>query len=127
MAVRDDLQAARMLLEAQRWPDGVPVCPHCGAKGRSFRLSGKPDSDSPARAGLWKCGHCRKQFTVTVGTIFHGSRIPLDKWLLAIRMLCDTQDGLSARELHRRLGIGYRPARLMLERIRHAASQIPLR
>jgi len=69
--------AARKHLEAIRWPDG-PICPHCGCVDNSHRIKGKS-----ARPGLWFCADCRKQYTVTVGTLFERSKIPLHKWLLA--------------------------------------------
>ena len=63
------------------WPEG-PVCPKCGATDRIYELKGKT-----ARPGLRKCGHCRKQFTVTVGTIFERSHVPLHKWVLANHLM----------------------------------------
>src|SRR5258707_15878968 len=76
-----DEDAAREYLEAIRWPDG-PICPHCGCIGRASRLEGKSH-----RKGLLFCGDCRKQFSVTVGTIFERSKIKLSKWILATHLL----------------------------------------
>ncbi|HTB93930.1 MAG TPA: transposase, partial [Candidatus Sulfotelmatobacter sp.] len=64
-------ESARAFLEAQRWPDGKPACPKCGEIGRAYRLppvagKAKKDGTIAYRKGLWKCGACRKQFTVTV-------------------------------------------------------------
>src|SRR5690606_36475065 len=72
-----DEDKAREHLETLRWPNG-PVCPHCGGEG------GYP-IQTARRAGLYKCKkkECRKQFTVTVGTVFERSKIPLTKWLMA--------------------------------------------
>jgi transposase-like protein len=78
---------AREFLEKKRWPEG-PVCPHCGLIGEAYQLTPKPTSKSGVRKGVWKCKSCRKQFTVTVGTIFSDSHIPLHKWLMAIHLMC---------------------------------------
>src|SRR6266404_5579713 len=75
-----DEDSARELLETQRWPNG-PVCPHCEAT-KPYKLTPKATSKRPGRKGLYKCRACRKQFTVTVGTVFEDSRIPISKWLL---------------------------------------------
>ena len=64
-----DEDSARAFLEGQRWPDGQAACPHCGEIGRSYRLEPKEGAKTHVRKGVWKCGACRKQFTVTVGTI----------------------------------------------------------
>jgi transposase-like protein len=75
---------------------------------------------------VWKCKPCLKQFTVTVGTIFENSRIPLSKWLLAIHLLCSSKKGMSAHQLHRNLGVTYKSAWFMAHRIRFAMGQPPL-
>src|SRR5438876_8079398 len=111
----DSLKAAEYL-EAIRWPDG-PVCPHCGESER------KPYRIKHKTRRLWKCAACRKQFTVTVGTIFEGSHIPLNKWLLAFYLLCSSKKGMSAHQLHRMLGITYKSAWFMAHRIRYAMTQ----
>jgi transposase-like protein len=80
-----DGQAACRFVEAHLWPDG-PVCPHCGATDRIYELKGKS-----TRFGTRKCGHCRKLFTVTVGTVFESSHIPLHKWLVALYLLCSSK------------------------------------
>ncbi len=120
-----DEDTARELIERHRWPDG-PVCPHCGSK-EAYRLAGKPDSKRPVRKGVLKCKACRRQFTVTVGTIFEGSHIPLTVWLQAIALLCSSKKGISAHQLHRMLGITYKSAWFMAHRIRYGMMQEPLR
>ena len=75
-----DEDAARALLEDMRW-QGNPTCPHCGGL-EPYTLTAKATSKKPGRKGLYKCKACRKQFTVTVGTVFEDSRIPISKWLL---------------------------------------------
>src|SRR5258706_3395888 len=110
----NDVYAARAYLEAIRWPEG-PVCPHCGETERRYALKGKSH-----RAGLWKCGSCRKQYSVTVGTVFERSKIPLHKWLLATALLCASKKGISSHQLHRTLGVTYKTAWFMSHRIREA-------
>ncbi len=104
---------AREYLEALHWPHG-PVCPHCGSKDAT-RLEGKAH-----RAGVVQCNHCRQQFTVTVGTVFERSKVPLNKWLLATHLMCASKKGMSAHQLHRMLGVTYKTAWFMAHRIREA-------
>lgn len=121
-----DEDKAREFLEKLRWPDG-PVCPHCGEVNNAYRLEPKKSKkDTHVRKGVWKCGGCRKQFTVTVGTIFADSHIPLSKWLLAYHLLCASKKGMSAHQLHRMLKVTYRSAWFMAHRIRYTMSQEPL-
>jgi transposase-like protein len=111
-----DSHKAAEYLESLRWPNG-PVCPHCGESERKhYHLPHKTRR-------LWKCATCRKQFTVTVGTIFEGSHIPLNKWLLAFYLLCSSKKGMSAHQLHRMLGVTYKSAWFMAHRIRFAMEQ----
>lgn len=107
-----DEAKAREFLEALHWPSG-PVCPHCGETKRVSRLTAKT-----ARPGLHMCNACRLQFTVTIGTIFEDSKIPLHKWLYAFRRMNSAKKGVSAHELHRSLGITYKTAWFMAHRIR---------
>lgn len=104
-----DEDKAREFLEKQRWPEG-PVCPHCGLVDEAYRLKPTANGKSHVRKGVWKCSGCRKEFTVTVGTIFEDSHIPLHKWLLAYHLLCASKKGMSAHQLHRMLGITYKSA-----------------
>lgn len=118
--------AAREFIEKLRWPDG-PVCPHCGELNNAYRLEPKPSKKGThGRKGLWKCAGCREQFTVTIGTIFEDSHIPLNKWLLAYHLLCASKKGMSAHQLHRMLKVTYRSAWFMAHRIRYTMSQEPL-
>jgi transposase-like protein len=117
-------EQAREMIESIRWPDG-PNCPHCEST-EAYKLTPKPDSKRPVRPGVYKCKACKKQFTVTVGTIFEGSRIPLNKWLMAIYLMCASKKGISAHQLHRQLGITYKSAWFMCHRIRYAMTQEPL-
>ena len=121
-----DEDKAREFLEKLRWPDGV-VCPHCGLVGEAYKLAPQPSKkNTHVRKGVWKCGGCREQFTVTVGTIFEDSHIPLSKWLLAYHLLCASKKGMSAHQLHRMLKVTYRSAWFMAHRIRYTMSQEPL-
>jgi transposase-like protein len=123
-----DNNKARTLLESLLWPDG-PVCPHCKNDGKAksiYTITPKAKSDRPARKGLYKCGACRKQFTVTVGTIFEDSHIPISKWLMAIFILCSSKKGMSSHQLHRMLGVTYKTAWFMTHRIRYAMGKGPL-
>jgi transposase-like protein len=114
--------AARDLLESLRWPDG-PVCPHCGEINNATRIKPRPTSKKPARKGLLQCRGCREQFTVTVGSVFEDSHIPLHRWLLAAYLLCTSKKGMSAHQIHRMTGISYKTVWFMLHRLRFAMSQ----
>lgn len=105
---------ARQYLESLRWPRGA-VCPHCGSNEAHYALKGEAH-----RPGLWKCKDCREQFSVTVGTVFERSKIPLTKWLMAVHLLCSSKKGMSSHQLHRTLGVTYKTAWFMSHRIREA-------
>ena len=109
-----DADAAREHLEATRWPHGA-ICPHCGIVGEATKLQGKA-----ARPGVWQCNACREQFSVTVGTVFEKSKVPLNKWLLATYLMSSSKKGVSAHQLHRTLGVTYKTAWFMAHRIREA-------
>jgi transposase-like protein len=120
-----DEAAAFKELESILWPNG-PVCPHCGNADRIYALQGvrsKPSKKSPEgveRHGLKKCGSCKKQFTVRVGTIFEDSHAPLHKWLQAVHLMCSSKKGISSHQLHRVLEVQYNTAWFMSHRIRKA-------
>jgi transposase-like protein len=125
-----DEEEAYKLLERIRWPDG-PVCPHCGTIDSAYYLEPR-DGPRKTRTGkqtfrrVWKCADCRQQFSVTVGTIFEDSKIPLAKWLMAIHLMCAGKNGVAALELKRTLGISYKSAWFMCHRIRKAMEREPL-
>jgi hypothetical protein len=107
-------------LEKQRWPDGV-TCAVCGCD-RISRITRKAKSKN-VRKNLYQCLEptCKQQFSVTSGTIFHDSRIPLTKWFAAIHLLMEAKKGMSAMQLQRTLGLGsYETAWHMCHRIRQA-------
>jgi transposase-like protein len=102
-------EACAVYLMDLRWPDGF-VCPVCrGSKGW------------PTARGTIFCTACRRQTSVTAGTILHNTRVPLQGWLLAMWLVCTQKTGLSAAGLQRELGLGsYRTAWLMLQKLRQA-------
>ena len=114
-------------LESLVWPSG-PVCPHCGNadENRIYVLDGvrsKPSKKNPegvVRHGLKKCGECRKQFTVKVGTVFEHGRIPLYKFLQAAYLMASSKKGISAHQMHRVLEVTYKTAWFLCHRIREA-------
>ena len=114
-----DEDKAREYLEFLRWGNAGPVCPRCGGDS-PYRLTAKADSKTPGRRGLLKCRACRKQFTVTVGTVFEDSHVKLTKWIQAIYLIGASKKGISAHQLHRMLGVTYRAAWFMAHRLRYA-------
>src|SRR5580658_1358970 len=103
---------AREWLENLRWPEG-PVCSHCGVINHAYKTK-KP--------GWYRCAEkeCRKDFTVTTGTVMERSHIPLNKWLMAFYLLNASKKGMSAHQLHRALNLDYKSAWFMCHRIREA-------
>ncbi|HUJ45462.1 MAG TPA: IS1595 family transposase [Opitutaceae bacterium] len=116
----DSENKARAYLEAVRWPTG-PICPHCGNRKDKPIWKIEANEAKNIREGLHHCSACGKQFTVTVGTIFEDSHIPLRKWLVAWYLLCSSKKGISSLQIQRVLGLGsYRTALFMMHRIRYA-------
>ncbi len=109
-----DEEAAYNWVEAQVWPRGAQ-CPHCFEQKRVSKMQGKA-----TRFGLYKCYACRKQFRVTVGTIFEKSHVPLYLWLQAFYLIAGSKKGISANQLHRTLGVTLKTAWFMGHRIREA-------
>jgi transposase-like protein len=114
-----DPAAARKHLEALLWADGRP-CPHCGVLDDSTALKGQS-----TRPGVYWCNSCQKPFSVTVGTVYEGSKIPLNTWLYANHLLCSSKKGISGHQLARMLGVTYKSAWFMGHRIRAAMAPIP--
>lgn len=116
-----DEGTARAFLESWRWPNG-PVCPHCGNAGdkRISRLEAQSTSSKGVRQGVYFCGACRRQFTVTVGTILERSHVPISKWLMALFLLGSSKKSISANQIHRMIGVTYKTAWFMCHRIRFA-------
>ena len=107
---RDDAACARWLFE-KRWPDGFR-CPGCGhAKGWELGRG----------TLLVECARCRRQTSVTAGTVLHRSHLPLKLWFLAAWLVATHKNGMSARQLWLQLGLGsYESARLLLRKLRRA-------
>jgi transposase-like protein len=105
-------EQAREWLEGQRWPEG-PVCSHCGTINHAYRTK-KP--------GWYRCAskECRKDFTVTTGTLMERSHIALNKWLMGFYLMASSKKGVSAHQLHRALDLDYKSAWFMAHRIREA-------
>jgi transposase-like protein len=105
-------EQAREWLEKLRWPEG-PICSHCGTINHAYKTK-KP--------GWYRCAEkeCRKDFTVTTGTVMERSHIPLNKWLMAFYLLNASKKGMSAHQLHRALQLDYKSAWFMCHRIREA-------
>ncbi len=111
-----DEAKAREHLEAQRWAGGR-YCPHCGeADEAKTPLVGGVKH----RPGLYYCNSCKTTFTVTVGTVFERSKVPLTKWLLAFYLMSSSKKGFSAHQLHRTLNVTYKTAWFMAHRVREA-------
>ncbi len=105
-------ELAREWLEGQRWPDG-PICSHCGTVNRAYKTK---------KLGWYRCAEkeCRKDFTVTTGTVMERSHIALNKWLMAFYLMSSSKKGVSAHQLHRSLKLDYKSAWFMAHRIREA-------
>jgi len=112
-------EKCRDFLEKLRWPQGVE-CPRCEEKSIS-RIEKRKQ---------FECNSCRYQFSVTAGTVFHDSHLPLWKWFLAIYLIGESKKGISAKQLERVIGVSYKTAWYLGHRIRSAMeedSPIPLR
>ena len=113
-----DEDSCRTALEGLRWPNGVH-CPRCDS-AKSYRDSAR---------GVFDCASCGYQFSVTAGTIFHDSHLPLRKWFIATYLMCESKKGMSALQMKRTLNVAYRTAWYLCHRIRaamHEASPEPL-
>src|SRR5437588_2013685 len=117
-------------MERMRWPDG-PVCPHCRSRERHYFLTPKTkDADNVearrttrgtmSQRRVWKCKSCRKQFSVTTRTVFHGTKVPLHTWLMVVFEMCANKNGIAAREIARKYGVAPKTAWFMTHRLREA-------
>jgi transposase-like protein len=112
-----DEAAARMTLESLRWPSGVECC-HCASSGTARSIASGPHNR--VRPGLYRCTTCGRQFTVTVGTVFESSHIPLHKWLQAVHLLSSAKTPVSVKLIERTLDVTYKTAWMMVRRLRAA-------
>jgi transposase-like protein len=104
-----DEDTCREYLEKLRWPNG-PVCPRCGVTSVS-EISTRDQFD---------CNACRYRFSVTSGTIFDNTKLPLRKWFVAIYLMIESKKGMSANQMKRTLGVSYKTAWYLCHRIREA-------
>lgn len=109
-----DADKARQWLESRLWKDG-PICPHCGTVNEATLMKG-----ASHRPGLYQCNACREPFTVTVGTLYERSKIPLNKWLAATHLLMASKKGMSALQVGRMIGVSKKTAWFLCHRIRES-------
>jgi transposase-like protein len=102
-------------LEALRWPDAI-MCPRCS----SIKTS------QIVKRNQYDCDKCRYQFSVTAGTIFNDSHLPLWKWFLCVYLLCESKKGMSANQIKRILGVSYKTAWYLCHRVRAAMKEVDL-
>jgi transposase-like protein len=105
----DTDEKCRIALEKMRWPEGVR-CIRCGSEKISRNY----------KRNSFECTPCGYHFTVTAGTIFHDSHLPLRKWFIATYLICESKKGISALQLKRVLGVAYKTAWYLCHRIREA-------
>lgn len=110
---KGDEKKCRTYLESLKWPEGIK-CPRCGS----------PKVSRTQKDGhKFDCDICRYQFTVTAGTIFHDSHLPIWKWFVAIYLMCESKKGMSANQLKRTLKVSYKTAWYLCHRIRKAMEE----
>jgi len=107
-----DEAAAYEMLESFLWASG-PICPHCGGQDRITRSRG-------GRLGLYRCGPCKRKFTIKVGTVLESSHVPLTQWLQAIYLMVSSKKGISSHQIMRTFGVQYKTAWFVTHRIREA-------
>ena len=113
-----DADKAREWLETRLWPEG-PICPKCGVIDQATLMKGKT-----TRPGLYQCNACREPFTVTVGTLYERSKVPLNKWLAATHLMMASKKGMSALEIGRLLGLSKKTAWFVCHRIRESLRDV---
>jgi transposase-like protein len=121
---------AYVYVENLRW-NGHPVCAHCGSDHVNLLnpmngISRKTRTGSMSQRRVWKCYTCRKQFSVTTGTVFHGSKVSLEIWIFLFFEMCANKNGLAAREVERKYGLTAKTSWFVTQRIREAMRREPL-
>ena len=106
-------ERCREYLKRLRWPEG-PKCPRCASK-RVTKLSANYKLE---------CAECQYQFTVLSGTVFHDTHLALEKWFLAVTLMCESRKGISANQMKRLVGVSYKTAWYLCHRIRHAMQEV---
>lgn len=115
MSTLNSEKACREHLEKLRW-NGEPICPHCGSQRENhYKIKGRTEEKF-----RYKCKDCRLPFTVTLGTIFEKSTIPLQKWFMTIYLFTTNKKGISSHQLMRDIGVTQKSAWFMLSRIRNS-------
>jgi transposase-like protein len=109
----DSDDKCRLTLEKLRWPKGVS-CIRCQS-AKVYRVEKRKQ---------FECGACGYHFSVTCGTIFHDSHLPLRKWFIATYLICESKKGVSALQLKRTLGVAYKTAWYLCHRIREAVKDV---
>ena len=105
----DEASCATFLFD-RRWPDGF-VCPVCG-NGRAAALK--------SRAYTYECSDCGRQTSITAGTALHRTKLPLTVWFWAAHLMSTHSNGMSARQLEDQLGLTYRTAWLLTQKLRRS-------
>lgn len=125
---------AYKLIEDMRWGPGreQQQCPKCHSMRKFYFIKPKEGDTRKTNRGTatqrrrWKCADCRHQFSVTVDTIFHGSKVSLKVWLLIISEMCTDKNGISAREIERKYNLTAKTAWYITHRIREAMRRDPV-
>ena len=123
---------AYLMLEDLRGGGSPESCRQCGEVGRCYFLNPANGSDRATRTGarserrVWKCGACRKQFSVLTGTVFHGTKISLVTWLMVIFEVAASKNSVSSAEIARKYDLHVESAWHLLHRIREAMKREPL-
>lgn len=126
-----DEAAAQEAFANLRWPNGEVCCSLCEGGKKVYevkyvRRDARTGEVKPSVRKQWKCGACRQKFSVTSGSIFEGSHIPVGKWIYAVYMMCTHKKGVSAAQIARELNVTHKSAWFMLHRVREAMLQEPL-
>jgi len=118
-------------LEDLRWGER-PFCPHCGSVRKPYFLNPENGTSRKTTRGpqsqrrVWKCADCRKQFSVLTGTLLHGTKIEIRKWVLVMFEMASNRNGMSAREIQRKYDVTAESAWFMAHRIREAMQRDPI-
>lgn len=112
-----DELSAHEYLEKLLWPNGY-ICPRCGVSGRVGKLNG-----ASTRIGTYKCYACRKSFSVTLGTLFESSHVPVHKWLQAMYLTDCGARPIRPHHLQHVLNVSFKTASAMMRRLTDAATQ----
>jgi Transposase zinc-ribbon domain len=105
-----DEQSCADYLSSRRWPNGF-VCPGCGGR-RAYLIK--------SRGHSYECLNCRRQTSLTAGTVMHRSKLPLQLWFSAAHLIATHRAGISSRDLARRFCITYKTAWLLKQKLRHS-------